>query len=72
LVIRLNIDVETALTRKPDHQPRELRDKIEVAPKLRFNGANIVDIDTRVPYAQVLDAALQAVSASLGKPLAAK
>ena len=66
LVIRLHIDIDTALQRKPDHDRVELCDKIEVVPKLQFNGAHIVDIDTRAPYPQVLEAAWQAVQASLG------
>jgi thymidylate kinase len=65
LVVRLNVDLETALSRKPDHKPAELRDKIEVAPKLRFNGAHIVDVDANVTYRQVLIAAVQAVNSSL-------
>lgn len=65
LVIRLNIDLGTALARKPDHRADEIADKIAVAPRLRFNGAHIVDIDARVPYAQVLDTALQAAHAAI-------
>lgn len=65
VVIRLNVDLETALSRKPDHKTGELRTKIEVAPKLRFNGARIVDVDASVPYPQVLEAVLAAVNASL-------
>lgn len=61
LVIRLNIDVGTAHARKPDHPLSELQDKIAVVPRLRFNGANILDLDACEPYAQVLDAALQAI-----------
>jgi len=70
--IRLNIDLETALSRKPDHNATELRDKIEVAPKLRFNGAHIVDVDASVPYRQVLDAAVEAVNSSLNLNLSAR
>ncbi len=70
LVIRLNVDVETALRRKPDHNQTELQDKIKAAPKLRFNGAHIVDIDARVPYAQVLETAVEAVNANLDLPRA--
>lgn len=57
LVIRLNIDAETAHVRKPDHSLNELRDKIAIMPRLTYNGARVVDIDTRVPYPQVLAAA---------------
>jgi len=71
LVIRLNVDLETALSRKPDHAPTELRDKIEIAPKLRFNGARIVEIDANKPYAQVLNAAVKAVNTNLGLHLSA-
>jgi len=68
LVIRLNIDVNTALARKPDHQIVELQDKIAVVPRLRFNGANILDLDARAPYPQVLAAALQAVNGAMLAP----
>ena len=61
LVIRLDIDLDTAFARKPDHRPIELRDKIEIMTRLQFNGARIVDLDARRPYLEVLDAALAAV-----------
>ena len=62
LVIRLNVDVDTALARKPDHKLAEIEDKIAVAPRLRFNGASILDLDASAPYPQVLEAALRAVN----------
>ena len=62
LIIRLNIDAETAQGRKPDHSLAELNDKISVMPRLKFNGTNLVDIDARAPYAEVLANALQAVN----------
>jgi len=65
LVLRLNVDLDTALARKPDHHANEISDKIAVAPRLRFNGAHIVDIDARVPYAQVLETALRAARAAI-------
>lgn len=68
LVIRLNIDAETAAARKPDHDLAELQDKIAVAPRLRFNGARIVDVDASQPYAQVLGAVLQAVNGAMAPP----
>lgn len=61
VVIRLNIDLETAYARKADHSLEELRDKIEVMPRLKFNGARICDIDSTIPYPEVLAAALQAI-----------
>jgi hypothetical protein len=68
LVIRLNIDVDTAHARKPDHKLSVLRDKIAVIPGLHFNDARILDLDGREPYAQVLDEALNAVSAAITIP----
>jgi hypothetical protein len=62
LVIRLTIDVDTALQRKPDHDIVELRDKISIMPRLTFNGAQLCDIDSTIPYAQVMEAALQAIN----------
>ena len=61
LVIRLNIDAEAAHARKPDHDINELRDKITVMDRLNYNGARVCDIDTTVPYPEVLKAALQAI-----------
>jgi len=62
LVIRLNIDVETAFSRKPDHDMNELKDKIAVMPQLNFNGAKICELDAKAPYDEVLAGALAAIS----------
>ncbi len=67
LVLRLNIDAETAHSRKSDHNIIELREKISIMPRLNFNGARIIDLDSRVPYAQVLENALQAVNTCIGQ-----
>jgi thymidylate kinase len=61
LVIRLNIDADTAHARKPDHDIAELHDKISALSRLNFNGAQICEIDACRPYPQVLEAALQAI-----------
>ncbi len=61
VVIRLNIDLETAYARKPDHGYDLLRRKVEVTPRLRFNGAPIIDIDSREPYETVRAAVGQIV-----------
>lgn len=60
LVIRLNVDADTAHARKPDHKLSMLQDKVRVIPGLTFNGAPIVDLDAQAPYAEVLGAALAA------------
>jgi len=65
LVIRLDIDADTAHARKPDHKLAMLRDKARVIPTLGFNGAPILDLDARAPYPEVLQAALAAASAAL-------
>lgn len=62
LVIRLNIDADTAHERKPDHKLSMLRDKVRVIPKLHFNNAHILDLDGCDSYDQVLASALAAVS----------
>ncbi|HEX7374696.1 MAG TPA: hypothetical protein VF277_06950, partial [Steroidobacteraceae bacterium] len=68
LVIRLGIDLATAQARKPDHAAAELRDKIAVMARLRFGGARIMELDTRAPYAQVLQEALEAIITTTSHP----
>lgn len=62
LIIRLDIDVDTAFSRKPDHDFDELRDKIDIMVKITYNGSRILDLDARAPYREVLEKALQAAS----------
>ncbi len=66
LIIRLDIDVDTAFSRKPDHSYEELRDKIAVMVKLHYNGARILDLDATAPYGEVLGKALDAISSVAG------
>ncbi|MCX5616436.1 hypothetical protein NQF87_05545 [Bombella sp. TMW 2.2559] len=61
VVIRLNVDLETALQRKPDHVPFKLARKIDDLSKLEFAGAPIVDIDGTEPLEQVLEQAEETV-----------
>ena len=68
IVLRLTIDVETAFARKPDHPISELRDKIDTMPGITYNGAPIVEIDSRMPYADVLEAALEAIDKAASTP----
>ena len=65
LVIRLNVDLDTACARKPDHRRELLRDKVAITPQLTFNGAPIVEIDSTQPLAQVLAEAKAAVAKTL-------
>lgn len=68
LVIRLTIDPETAYARKPDHPLAELTKKVSSLSNISYNGAHIVDIDARMPYPQVLAAAMQAIALALEGP----
>lgn len=65
LVIRLNIDTETALLRKPDHARALIERKVAVTPMLTFNGAHIVDLDAKMPYEEELQLAKNAVDTAL-------
>jgi len=64
-VIRLNIDVETALQRKPDHARALIEKKVAATPKLTFNDAPITDLDARMDYGEEVKAAIAAVDAAL-------
>lgn len=62
LLIRLDIDIDTAFARKPDHDYEELRDKIAIMVKINYNGTQIFELDSRQPYAEELEQAMAAVS----------
>ncbi|WP_256665155.1 nucleoside triphosphate hydrolase [Pseudomonas sp. SLFW] len=68
LVVRLNVDVETAFARKPDHRYESLALKIANVPKLEYQGAPILDLDSRLPLEEVIAQAKAAVSRSLANP----
>lgn len=51
LVLRLSIDLESALARKPDHGRALVEQKIAVTPQLTFGGARIEEIDATMDYA---------------------
>ena len=65
LVIRLNVDLDTACARKPDHKREALRKKVLATPLFTFKGAPIVEIDSTRPLAEVLDQAKAAVTTTL-------
>jgi thymidylate kinase len=66
LVIRLNVDVATAIARKPDHSRERLAAKIADISRLSFAGAPIVDIDATRPIEEVVAEAKAAVAGTLG------
>lgn len=67
LVLRLNIDAETALARKPDHRRELVEAKIALTPGLRFGGARIAEIDATMPYDKVRARARRAIEAELAQ-----
>lgn len=62
LVLRLNVDLATALARKPDHRPASLKTKIEDVSRLTFNGAPIVELDATLPLDEVVARAKTAIA----------
>ena len=65
LVIRLNVDLDTAFARKPDHPRETLERKLKIIPLLTFNGATIVEIDAAQPLEVVVGAATAAATRTL-------
>ncbi len=65
LVIRLHVDVDTVMLRKPDHDRALITRKVETVPLLAMGGAPIVDIDATIPYAEELALATAAVDKAL-------
>ncbi len=65
LIIRLNVDAQTAHQRKPDHSLAMLTQKTTVLPTLTFNDANLIDLDGTAPYASVLKQAKAALQTTL-------
>lgn len=65
LVIRLNVDLDTAFARKPDHSREALERKLKIIPRLTLNGAPIVEIDAAQPLDVVVAAARAAVTRTL-------
>ena len=62
LVIKLNVDLDVACARKPDHRREALEKKIAITPQLTFNGAHIVNIDANKPLKEVIADAQKAVA----------
>jgi hypothetical protein len=62
LVLRLHVDLATALARRPEHGEAFLARRIETVQRLQFPDARfgVVDLDATLPYDQVLDQAIQA------------
>ena len=65
LVLRLNVDLDTACARKPDHRREALARKIKIAPQFVFGGAPIVEIDANQDLPNVLSDTRKAVASQL-------
>lgn len=65
LVIRLSVDVDTVMARKPDHDRALITRKVETVPQLSFSGAPLVELDATMDYADELALAKAAVDAAL-------
>lgn len=62
MVIKLNVSVDVACARKPDHRPEALAKKIAITPLLTYEGAMIVNIDADRPLNEVFAAVENAVA----------
>lgn len=67
LVLRLNVDLDVACARKPDHRRESLAKKIAVTPLLSYGGAPIVDIDTNLPLDNVFAQVEKAIANTMAE-----
>jgi thymidylate kinase len=65
LVIRLTIDADTALARKPEHDRALVEQKIAVTPRLTFGGAPIAELDATLPYHEEVAEARRLIDAAI-------
>ena len=52
VVIRLSIDFDTSMSRKPDHNPDIIKEKVKIINKINFD--NIVDVDAKQDLNEVI------------------
>lgn len=62
LILRLNVSLDVAIARKPDHDPDSLALKVADLSHLHFQGAPIVEIDADAPFEDVLANAKSAIT----------
>lgn len=67
LVLRLNVSLDVAVTRKSDHRVTSLARKIADVPHLTFAGAPIVELDAERPLGDVLQEAKAAIEDRLSQ-----
>jgi thymidylate kinase len=61
MVIKLRVDAQTALARKPDHGLEAIARKCRIVDDLDFPRSEVVNVDANQPYAHVLVDAKRAV-----------
>ncbi|WP_173569082.1 nucleoside/nucleotide kinase family protein [Acetobacter conturbans] len=66
LIIKLEVDPQTAHSRKPDHDQAMLEAKVKAVDRLTFGGAHVVSVDARAPYEDVLKRVIDLCSKTLG------
>lgn len=71
LILRLNIDADTALARKPEHGRELVEAKIAITPQLTFGGAPIAEIDATKPYVEEKALARKLIDQAITEPAAA-
>ena len=62
LVIKLNVSLDVACARKPDHRRTSLANKIAITPQLNFNCSQVANIDADLPLDEVLSAVFSVVT----------
>lgn len=65
LIIRLNVTLEVAYARKPDHRSKSLARKISDLSRLTFQGAPIVELDAGEPLEMVQAKAKEVIAQML-------
>jgi hypothetical protein len=63
----LDVDTDTAISRRPGLTRTYLDERIALVRSLRFNGSAVAEIDARRPYAVVLSEAADAVDAGASR-----
>lgn len=61
LVIKLNVSLDVACARKPDHRRTSLAKKVAITPQLTFSGSRVANIDADRPLDEVLSAVFSVV-----------
>ncbi|HXV64067.1 MAG TPA: hypothetical protein VEK15_25430 [Vicinamibacteria bacterium] len=64
-IVLLHVTAETALRRKPDHDPAVVKAKLLAVERLERSALHIIDVDSNRPFAETLMAAKRGIWARL-------